>query len=70
MMSVDATEGLDEVRFGGVIEQRIGRVLRKSPGKEVAGVIDFWFKNRKMKEQSKARKKVYLSRGLKVKMIK
>ena len=67
----DTYENLgSEARFGGVIEQRLGRVLRKFTGKLDAIVIDFWFINKTMQNQSKARYKVYISRGLKVKRIK
>jgi superfamily II DNA or RNA helicase len=71
LMEIEDTKSKDdEVRFGGVIEQRLGRVLRKAPGKENAIVVDFWFKNKKMRKQSNARKKIYLNRGLEIKVVK
>lgn len=59
----------EEIRFGGVIQQRLGRVLRKAEGKEKAIVIDFWFKNSVMQAQSAARKKIFENLKLKVKRI-
>jgi superfamily II DNA or RNA helicase len=58
-----------EIEFGGVIKQRLGRVLRKSKGKTRAIVIDAWFKNRMLNKQSAARKKIFTRLGLKVKIV-
>ena len=64
------TKDIEEIKFGGVIQQRLGRVLRKSKGKTKAIVIDFWFKNSVMQAQSAARLKIFESLKLKVKRIK
>jgi superfamily II DNA or RNA helicase len=63
------TKDVESIRFGGVIQQRLGRVLRKAEGKEKAIVIDFWFVNSVMQSQSAARKKIFESLKLKVKRI-
>lgn len=59
----------DDRRFGGVIEQRLGRVVRKYEGKKYAIIIDWWHSNGKMRKQSSARRKVYRKRNLNQKIL-
>lgn len=68
-VAAQKTKDIEEIRFGGIIQQRLGRVLRKSAGKSKAIVIDFWFANKTMQAQSSARKKIFENLKLKVKRI-
>ncbi len=65
----DIGENNEDNRFGGVIEQRIGRVVRKHENKQNAIIIDIWHANKKMKKQSAARRKIYKDRKLNSKII-
>jgi superfamily II DNA or RNA helicase len=65
----DTGENNEDNRFGGVIEQRIGRVVRKHEDKKNAVIIDIWHSNKKMKKQSAARRKIYKDRNLNSKIV-
>jgi superfamily II DNA or RNA helicase len=60
---------LDEeaLKFGGRIEQRIGRVVRD--GSDYAIIIDFWFECKALKQQSSARRKIFKNLGLNPKIV-
>lgn len=65
----NTNENEEDNRFGGIIEQRIGRVIRKHENKKYAIIIDIWHLNKKMRKQSMARRKIYKDRNLKNKII-